>query len=126
MAKKQLPEDARIINIRVSERDWENFRHTALAFSLDRSELMRRIMKGEIPIGGRRIAEFTRANNLGKILERLDKFENSLLEYVSAHRQQLDERIESSKQAQINFLQESSEIRSDIYDLISAKNHINI
>lgn len=74
----------------------------------------------------RRIAKCTRANNLGKILERLDKLENSLLEYVSTHRQQLNERIESSKQAQINFLRESSEIRSDIYDLISGENHINI
>lgn len=68
----------------------------------------------------------TRANNLGKILERLDKLENSLLEYVSTHQQQLNERIESSKQAQINFLKESSEIRSDIYDLISGENYINI
>lgn len=74
----------------------------------------------------RRIAKSTRANNLGKILERLDKLENSLLEYVSANRQCLSEWMESSKQAQINFLQESSEIRSDIYDLISGENHINI
>ena len=74
----------------------------------------------------RRIAKSTGANNLGKILERLDKLENSLLEYISAHRQQLSERIESSKQVQINFLKESSEIRSDIYDLISGENHINI
>lgn len=72
------------------------------------------------------IAKSRRANNLGKILERLDKLENLLSEYVSGHRQQLNERMESSKQVQINCLKELSEIRSNIYDLISGENHINI
>jgi len=58
-------------------------------------------------------------NNLGKILERLDKLEKEFLLYVDAHQDRLGARLSESQSKKLAFLEEASSLRSDIYDLMS-------
>jgi hypothetical protein len=63
-----------------------------------------------------------REDDLGKILERLDKLEKDFIEYVDAHQVRLGARLSESQNKKSEFLQESASLRSDIYELMSKEN----
>lgn len=61
----------------------------------------------------------------GKILERLESLETKYLEYVDSHQARLKARLEESKEDKQDFLQESNQIKSDIYHLAVAQQQAN-
>jgi hypothetical protein len=62
-----------------------------------------------------------RDTTAGKILERLEVLEARYLEYVDSHQARLKARLEESKEDKQDFLQESNQIKSDIYHLAIAQ-----
>jgi predicted DNA binding CopG/RHH family protein len=48
---KTLAEDSIRATVRLSERDWEAFKSQAEAMGLNRSDLIRQIAQGKIPLG---------------------------------------------------------------------------
>ncbi|MBD2236127.1 hypothetical protein H6G35_05745 [Aulosira sp. FACHB-113] len=48
---KKLTEDTMRATVRISERDWEAFNAQAKAMGVTRSELIRLIAQGKIPLG---------------------------------------------------------------------------
>jgi hypothetical protein len=65
------------------------------------------------------------SDGIGKILERLDKLEKKYLEYVDAHQGRLRARLNESESSKDEFLQESGDLRSGIYELITTSQHCN-
>ncbi len=66
-----------------------------------------------------------RDTTAGKILERLESLETKYLEYVDSHQARLKARLEESKEDKQDFLQESNQIKSDIYHLAVAQQQAN-
>jgi hypothetical protein len=66
-----------------------------------------------------------RDTSAGKILERLNSLEARHLEYVDSHQARLKARLEESREEKEEFLQESNQIKSDIYHLAIAQNQAN-
>lgn len=62
-----------------------------------------------------------RDTTAGKILERLESLESRYLEYVDSHQARLKARLEESKEDKQGFVQESNQIKSDIYHLAIAQ-----
>jgi hypothetical protein len=62
-----------------------------------------------------------RDTTAGKILERLESLESRYIEYVDSHQARLKARLEESKEDKEDFLQESNQIKSDIYHLAIAQ-----
>jgi hypothetical protein len=59
-----------------------------------------------------------RDGNFGKILERLEALEQKTLTYLRSHQDRLKMRLEESKQSEIDFLDTSSKIKSDLLELL--------
>lgn len=59
-----------------------------------------------------------RDTGFGKILERLEALEQKTLAYLRAHQDRLEFRLRESKQSEIDFLNTSSQIKSDLLGLI--------
>lgn len=66
-----------------------------------------------------------RDTTAGKILERLEALETKYLQYVDSHQARLKARLEESKEDKEEFLQESNQIKSDIYHLAIAQQKAN-
>ncbi|MDB9362218.1 hypothetical protein PN509_18190 [Nodularia spumigena CS-588/02] len=62
-----------------------------------------------------------RDSTAGKILERLEKLEVQTLNYVHAHQARLKARLSESEQVESEFLEESNQIRNDIFHLVTAQ-----
>ncbi|MEA5619521.1 hypothetical protein VB711_16980 [Cronbergia sp. UHCC 0137] len=61
----------------------------------------------------------------GKILERLEALESQHLQYVHAHQSRLKARLGESEEAEKEFIAEANQIKTDIYNLVTAQNHPN-
>ncbi|GAX37879.1 hypothetical protein [Nodularia sp. NIES-3585] len=66
-----------------------------------------------------------RDTTAGKILERLEALETQHLEYVHSHQARLKARLGESEQSENEFKKEASQIKSDIYHLVSATRETN-
>jgi hypothetical protein len=62
-----------------------------------------------------------RDTTAGKILERIESLESRHIKYVRAHQSRLNARLEESLTEEEEFLQESNQIKSDIYNLAIAQ-----
>ncbi|MEH2288312.1 hypothetical protein [Nostoc sp.] len=60
-----------------------------------------------------------RDTTAGKIIERLEALEKRHLEYVHAHQARLKARLGESEEAENEFKEETSQIKSDIYHLVT-------
>ncbi len=60
-----------------------------------------------------------RDTTAGKILERLEALETRHLEYVHAHQSRLKARLAESEENENQFKEESNQIKSDIYHLVT-------
>jgi hypothetical protein len=59
-----------------------------------------------------------RDTGTGKILERLEALETKTLAYLRAHQDRLKMRLEESKQSEIDFLDTSSQLKSELLGLL--------
>ncbi len=59
-----------------------------------------------------------RDTGAGKILERLDALETKTLAYLRAHQDRLEMRLKESKQSEIDFLDTSSQLKSELLGLL--------
>jgi hypothetical protein len=59
-----------------------------------------------------------RDGSFGKILERLEALEQKTLTYLHSHQDRLKMRLEESKQSEIEFLDSSSKIKSDLLGML--------
>lgn len=66
-----------------------------------------------------------RDTTAGKILERLEALESQYLEYVHSHQARLKARLGESEQAEEEFINESNQIKIDIYHLAVAQQNSN-
>ncbi|OKH17310.1 hypothetical protein FACHB389_34770 [Nostoc calcicola FACHB-389] len=62
-----------------------------------------------------------RDTTAGKIIERLEALEKRHLEYVHAHQARLKARLGESEEAENQFKEETSQIKSDIYYLVTSE-----
>ncbi len=60
-----------------------------------------------------------RDTTAGKIIERLEALEKRHLEYVHAHQARLKARLGESEEAENEFKEETNQIKSDIYYLVT-------
>ncbi|BAY78676.1 hypothetical protein NIES25_51800 [Nostoc linckia NIES-25] len=60
-----------------------------------------------------------RDTTAGKIIERLEALEKRHLEYVHAHQARLKARLGESEEAENQFKEETNQIKSDIYYLVT-------
>ncbi|MEH2080216.1 MAG: hypothetical protein V7K89_09435 [Nostoc sp.] len=66
-----------------------------------------------------------RDTTAGKIIERLEALEKRHLEYVHAHQARLKARLGESEEAENQFKEETSQIKSDIYHLVTQEDNEN-
>jgi hypothetical protein len=60
-------------------------------------------------------------NDIGKIIERLDKLQEEHLTYLHSHQERLKTRLTESEVQELKFLDKANQIRADIYDLVANK-----